>query len=99
MAAHARLKNEFTEDEKYHNLIRWLIYRSINDTVELRVKDVSWRSVKIDISGAAAKENNMVFKTDKRFRQYNIHFYSFFNRLTAVCYDKKGNFFLKALLV
>ena len=25
MAAHARLKNEFTEDEKYHNLLRWLI--------------------------------------------------------------------------
>ena len=25
MAAHARLKNEFTEDEKYHNLISWLI--------------------------------------------------------------------------
>ena len=24
MAAHARLKNEFTEDEKYHNLMRWL---------------------------------------------------------------------------
>ena len=23
MAAHARLKNEFTEDEKYHNLMRW----------------------------------------------------------------------------
>ena len=26
MAAHARLKNEFTEDEKYHNLMRGLIY-------------------------------------------------------------------------
>ena len=26
MAAHAPLKNEFTEDEKYHNLMRWLIY-------------------------------------------------------------------------
>ena len=26
MAAHARLKNEFTEDEKYHNLMRWLKY-------------------------------------------------------------------------
>ena len=26
MAAYARLKNEFTEDEKYHNLMRWLIY-------------------------------------------------------------------------
>ena len=26
MAAHACLKNEFTEDEKYHNLMRWLIY-------------------------------------------------------------------------
>ena len=25
MAAHACLKNEFTENEKYHNLIRWLI--------------------------------------------------------------------------
>ena len=25
MAVHARLKNEFTEDKKYHNLVRWLI--------------------------------------------------------------------------
>ena len=25
MAAHACMKNEFTEDEKYHNLMRWLI--------------------------------------------------------------------------
>ena len=24
MAWHVRLKNEFTEDEKYHNLLRWL---------------------------------------------------------------------------
>ena len=24
MAAYAHLKNEFTEDEKYHNLMRWL---------------------------------------------------------------------------
>ena len=26
MAVHARLKNEFTEDEKCHNLMSWLIY-------------------------------------------------------------------------
>ena len=26
MAVHVRLKNEFMEDEKYHNLMRWLIY-------------------------------------------------------------------------
>ena len=26
MAEHVRLKNEFTEDEKYHNLMRWLNY-------------------------------------------------------------------------
>ena len=26
MAAHACLKNEFTEDENYHNLMSWLIY-------------------------------------------------------------------------
>ena len=25
MAAHARLKNEFTEDEQNHNLMTWLI--------------------------------------------------------------------------
>ena len=24
MATHARLRNEFTEDEKCHNLVRWL---------------------------------------------------------------------------
>ena len=24
MAAHGRLKNEFTENEKYHNLMSWL---------------------------------------------------------------------------
>ena len=26
MAAHARLKNEFTEDEKFHNLMGWFNY-------------------------------------------------------------------------
>ena len=26
MAAHAHLKNEFTEDKKYHNLMTWLNY-------------------------------------------------------------------------
>ena len=25
MAVHVRLKNEFMEDKKYHNLMRWLI--------------------------------------------------------------------------
>ena len=29
MAVHAHLKNEFTENEKYHNLMRWVI-SSIN---------------------------------------------------------------------
>ena len=31
MAAHARLKNEFTEDEKCHNLMRWLKSLQIED--------------------------------------------------------------------
>ena len=26
MAVHARLKNKFKVDEKYHNLMTWLIY-------------------------------------------------------------------------
>ena len=29
LAAHAFLKNEFTEDEKYHNLMSWLILTSV----------------------------------------------------------------------
>ena len=29
LAAHALLKNEFTEDEKYHNLMSWLILTSV----------------------------------------------------------------------
>ena len=31
MAAHARLKNEFSEEEKSHNLMIWLIYIFIDD--------------------------------------------------------------------
>ena len=27
MAAHARFKNDFTEDEKNHNFVSWLIFR------------------------------------------------------------------------
>ena len=29
MAAHARLKNEFTEDGKYHNVMRWLNFTDV----------------------------------------------------------------------
>ena len=32
MAAHAHLKNEFTEDEKYHNLMTWLNYTDMGFT-------------------------------------------------------------------
>ena len=31
MAAHAHLKNEFTEDEKYHNLMIWLILKCFHN--------------------------------------------------------------------
>ena len=40
MAAHARLKNEFTEDEKYHNLMSWLVY-AYWDT-DARNKELWW---------------------------------------------------------
>ena len=32
---HVRLKNEFTEDEKYHNLMRWLTYAFVNASLTL----------------------------------------------------------------
>ena len=31
MAAHARLKNELMEDEKYHNLMRWLNWYKVTN--------------------------------------------------------------------
>ena len=34
MAAHACLKNEFTEDEKCHNLMRWLKYFLVFELLE-----------------------------------------------------------------
>ena len=34
MAAHARLTNELTEDEKDHNLMRWLNYKEETDKDE-----------------------------------------------------------------
>ena len=34
MTSHARLKNEFTEDGKYHNLMTWLIWL-LEGTIEI----------------------------------------------------------------
>ena len=33
MSAYARSKNEFPEDEKYHNLMRWLIWATPRENV------------------------------------------------------------------
>ena len=44
MAAHARLKNEFTEDEKYHNLMRWLILYS-DQGIDLFLCRMEWRRI------------------------------------------------------
>ena len=38
MAAHARLKNEFMEDEKYYNLMSWLIFQITNNDVNIRLR-------------------------------------------------------------
>ena len=35
MAAHARLKNEFAEDEMYHNLMKWLNYPLSSNTHQI----------------------------------------------------------------
>ena len=44
MAAHARLKNEFTEDEKYYNLMTWLkygLYASLGFPILIKIKIVT----------------------------------------------------------
>ena len=40
MAAHARLKNEFTEDEKYHNLMTWLIFSGLIESHTLSLMSI-----------------------------------------------------------
>ena len=46
MAAHARLKNEFTEDETYHNLMAWLINeRSETATIKSRSQHMTSRGI------------------------------------------------------
>ena len=41
MAAHARLKNEFTEDESYHNHMTWLIlYTDLSNHVKNHKYDI-----------------------------------------------------------
>ena len=41
MAAHVRLKNEFTEDEKYHNPMSWLKYELFSGKFWLQVLEIS----------------------------------------------------------
>ena len=40
MAAHAGLKNEFTEDEKCHNLMTWLNLRDLQMTSLSTIHDI-----------------------------------------------------------
>ena len=38
--AHARLKNEFTEDKKYHNLMTWLRYKVFTDHTAYNLSEI-----------------------------------------------------------
>ena len=51
MAAQACLKNGFTEDEKYYNLMTWLKYTlvSINDIVFICLQEKKNKNSKVDI--------------------------------------------------
>ena len=59
MAAHARLKNEFTEDEKCHNLMTWLICRSTSSMGLFKSKecfyDISAGSIFRDLGQSDTK--------------------------------------------
>ena len=50
MAAHARLKNEFTEEEKYHNFMSWLICNYVHDITQTRSFFSSLEFVKAPLS-------------------------------------------------
>ena len=53
MAAHARLKNDFTDEGKYHNLMTWL--KSPFYIVEERAVRCDWASVKDPVISLLSK--------------------------------------------
>ena len=63
MAAHTRSKNEFTEDEKYHNLMTWLICIFVSapiDSSESYDTDDNhdYTNIRIDTEGLQSEDTN-----------------------------------------
>ena len=68
MAAHACLKNEFTEDEKCHNLMRWLI--SLTKVVYLELSSaIRFCSVPLKRC-RAVQANRLAYKTYIRWLMF-----------------------------
>ena len=60
MAAHAHLKNEFTKDEKYHNLMTWLYVLQIG-----RRGRVGDRDITVQKHGWLGKPSVYIIKTGR----------------------------------
>ena len=85
MAAHAHLKNEFTEDKKYHNLMRWIIYQS-EESFQFKAQRLHWEMFRnfnyllVCLFWFNVAFNNFsvtcITKVSGCNRELNAHFYS-----------------------
>ena len=81
MAAHARLKNEFTEDEKCHNLMRWLKFSFLLLLKSCKNAVPGFWNVGDDMSFAAGVERT-------RTKVSIFQFLLIYIRMTGIKYQK-----------
>ena len=66
MAAHARLKNEFTEDEKCHNLMSWLIFSFQSKVEKIIGHAVFVDNETVEVNGEKIKAKHILIATGGR---------------------------------
>ena len=69
MAAHVFWKNEFTEDEKYHNHMSWLNYYILKWEIQRPKFEVSLCLFMSSNTGHAFKQNFGYFKNHKEHEE------------------------------
>ena len=79
MAAHARLKNEFTTDEKYRNLMRWLINIrnlepniTINNTVQNHVYELQCGLLRYYDTNIVPRNNGEIINVNIKFHLMSL---------------------------
>ena len=83
MAVHACLKNEFTEDEKYHNLMSWLKFFKLCSVYgHQHLEQVIFQGITVGAHNSTAQLSIQPTDTGKETKKDNSH--------ELVCADTSG---------